>query len=154
MGDQALAAGDNSRAEAAYARAAYNVDWGLLGDAAKSGSLFNLANTKLRLGKFSEAEQLLLESLKIEQRITKSDDPRVHKRFIGLAMVYRSLDQYEKGLPFARETFKYSDSPEKYGDIKWRKIYDWYAAKLEGAGRVDEAKPFHTDTKLSVTTQT
>ena len=43
-GDSAMNRGDYIQAEVAYARAAQNVDWGRLGPAAKSGSLFNLAN--------------------------------------------------------------------------------------------------------------
>ncbi|MFT3867093.1 MAG: hypothetical protein QM715_01220 [Nibricoccus sp.] len=59
-GDLALERGDYVQAEIAYARAAQNVDWGRLGPAAKSGSLFNLANAKIRLKKYAEVRAAAL----------------------------------------------------------------------------------------------
>jgi len=140
LGDSALAAGDFSRAEAAYARAAYNVDWGLLGDAAKSGSLFNLANAKLRLGKFAEAEPLLLESIRIEEKLANKGDERMQKRYIGLSIVYLELGQIDKGLPYLRKTLPFADNPEFPG-LKARS-YPAYVEKLEALGRMKEAREF------------
>lgn len=139
-GDRALAAGEFSVAEAAYARAAYNVDWGLLGDAPKSGSLFNLANAKLRLGKFAEAEPLLLESIRLEEKLGNKGDDRMQKRYIGLSIVYLELGQIDKGLPYLRKTLPYADNPGFPG-LKTRS-YPAYIKKLEALGRTEEANEF------------
>ena len=140
MGDSAMAAGDFARAEAAYARAAYNVDWGLLGDAAKSGSLFNLANAKLRLGKFAEVEPLLLESIRLEEKLGNKGDERMQKRYIGLSIVYLELGQIDKGLPYLRKTLPYVDNPGFPG-LKTRS-YPAYVKKLDALGRTQEADEF------------
>lgn len=139
-GDSAMDRGDFLQAEAAYARAAQNVDWGRLGPAAKSGSLFNLANAKIRLRKFAEAEPLLLESLELEKKISGEQAPLTQKRNIALAMVYLELNQPERGLPYLRQTLVLASSPDFKG--LRAKLYPAYVEKLEGLGRFEEAKPF------------
>lgn len=138
-GDAALDAGDNLRAEAAYARAAQNVDWGALGEAPKSGSLFNLANAKIRLEKFAEAVPLLLESLRIEEMLG-SPPNIIQKRFIALAIVYLETDQIDKGLVQLRKTLPFSKDPAFSGPTS--KLYPRYAEKLEKLGRTREAAEF------------
>lgn len=138
-GDAALAAGDDVRAEAAYARAAQNVDWGALGEAAKSGSLFNLANAKIRLGKFAEAEPLLLESLRIEEKLGTTPD-LVRKRVIALSIVYLEMDQIDKGLVYLKKTRPFAKDPAFASLIA--KLYPGYVEKLEKLGRTSEAAEF------------
>lgn len=101
-GDAAMERGDYFQAEFAYARAAQNVDWGALSSAAKSGSLGNFENAKIRLRKYADAEPLLLESLEIEIKISGEQAPFTQKRNIALAIVYLELDQPERGLPYLR----------------------------------------------------
>ena len=139
-GDSAMNRGDYIRAEVAYARAAQNVDWGRLGPAAKSGSLFNLANAKIRLKKHAEAEPLLLESLEIEKKISGEQAPFTQKRNIALAMVYLELDQPERGLPYLRQTLPLASSPDFIG--LRAKLYPSYVEKLERLGKVEDAMPF------------
>jgi len=139
-GDSDMNRGDYTQAEAAYARAAQNADWGRLGPAAKSGSLFNLANAKIRLKKYSEAEPLLLESLEIEKKINGEQASLTQKRNIALAMVYLELDQPERGLPYLEQTLPLAMSPDFIG--LRAKLYPSYVEKLERLGKSEEAMPF------------
>ncbi|MBC7366371.1 MAG: tetratricopeptide repeat protein [Undibacterium sp.] len=139
-GDSAMNRSDYIQAEAAYARAAQNVDWGHLGPAAKSGSLLNLANAKIRLKKYAEAEPLLLESLEIEKKISGEQAPITQKRNIALAMVYLELEEPERGLPYLRQTLPLAPSPDFIG-LK-AKLYPSYVEKLERLGRAGDAIPF------------
>ena len=112
----------------------------MLGDAPKSGSLFNLANAKLRLKKYAEAEPLLLESLLIEEKLGTSDPDVVQKRFIGLSIIYLELGQIDKGLVYLRKTLPVADHAGFPGlRAKW---YPAYIEKLEELGRGNEAAEF------------
>lgn len=139
-GDSALERGDYVQAEIAYARAAQNVDWGRLGLAAKSGSLFNLANAKIRLKKYAEAEPLLLMSLEIEKKISGEQALLTQKRNIGLAMVYLELDQPERGLPYLRQTLPLAQTQD-FAGLK-AKLYPSYVEKLDRLGKSEDAMPF------------
>ena len=139
-GDSAMNRGDYIQAEAAYSRAAQNVDWGHLGPAAKSGSLFNLANAKIRMKRYAEAEPLLLESLKIEKRISGEQALFTQKRNIALAMVYLELNQPELGLPYLRQTLPLALSQDFIG--LRAKLYPSYVNLLERLGKNEDAMPF------------
>lgn len=138
IGDAALANGRPDVAEEAYYRAARNVDWGNLSDAQKSGSRFNLANAKIRLEKFAEAEPLLLESLALEKKISGPQHRFTVKRYFGLAIVYFELGQQEKGLEYLRNTQVMASDPEfeEAARIWYPKYADW----LSDQGRDKEAQ--------------
>lgn len=130
-GDAALLRGDYETAEIAYARAAQNVDWGNLGLEEKSGSLFNLANAKIRLGKFAEAEPLLLESVRIEEDLGNHE--LTQKRYFGLAIVYLETKQLDEGLVWLRKTLPVAGTPEFRGLSEF--LYPKCLLAFEEAGR-------------------
>jgi len=138
-GNRAFDARDFTTAEAAFARAAYNVDWGNLGDAAKAGSLYNLAETKRILGKYKEAEALFLQVIPFDAR-TRKEDSYEH-RMLNTAFVLLYLDMHDaaKGWPYLQKTFDKPDS-QKYGmNVRWLEVYGKYEVELSKLGMHSEA---------------
>jgi len=138
-GNRAFAARDFTAAEAAFARAAYNVDWGNLGDAAKAGSLYNLAETKRIMRKYTEAESLLLQAVPFDARARK-DDSYAH-RMLNTSFVLLYLDMHDaaKGWPYLEKTFDKPDSQKYGGNVRWLEVYAEYEVELSKLGMHSEA---------------
>lgn len=84
-------------AEEACYRALVNTDWGNLGDELKSEKLYNLARIKRQLAKFSEAESLLQESLKIEESKSSTINIKIGRRLVELSVNLAAQDKWEVG---------------------------------------------------------
>jgi hypothetical protein len=87
-------------AEEACYRALVNVDWGNLGPELKSQRLYNLGRIKLRLAKFSEAEQLFKESLSIEEKLSTPADPKIGRRLVVLSVSLAGQDKWADGAQY------------------------------------------------------
>ena len=133
-GNRAFVARDFTEAEAAFARAAYNVDWGNLGDAAKAGSLYNLAETKRILRKYTEAEALFLQAALFDVRAWKEDS--YERRMLNTAFVLLYLDMHAaaKGWPYLEKTFDKPDSQKYGGNVRWLEVYREYVVELSKLG--------------------
>jgi len=138
-GNLAFAARDFTTAEAAFAKAAYNVDWGNLGDAAKAGSLYNLAETKRILGKYNEAEALFLQVIPLDARSQKENS--YEQRMLNTAFVLLYLDMHDaaKGWPYLQKTFDKPDSQKYGGNVRWLEVYGEYEIELSKLGMHSEA---------------
>ena len=138
-GNQAFAAQDFSLAEANFVRAAYNVDWGNLGDAAKAGSLYNLGETQRILRKYSEAEAMLLQALPFAARGWKEDLYKLQMLDTALVLLYFDTHDAAKGWPYLRKTFGKPNS-HKYGaNVRWLDVYGQYEKELSQLGMAAEA---------------
>ena len=84
-------------AEEACYRALVNADWGNLGDELKSEKLYNLARIKRQLAKFSEAESLLQESLKIEESKSATINIKIGRRLVELSVNLAAQGKWEEG---------------------------------------------------------
>lgn len=84
-------------AEEACYRALVNVDWGNLGTELKSERLYNLARIKRQLAKFAEAEQLLKESLAIQEKLPSPSEPKIGRRLIELSVNLAAQDKWTEG---------------------------------------------------------
>lgn len=84
-------------AEQACYRALMNVDWGNLGPEEKSQRLYNLARIKRRLAKFSEAEDLLKQSLVIEEKQSPQSEIKIGRRLVELSVNYAAQDKWNEG---------------------------------------------------------
>lgn len=138
-GNRAFTARDFTTAEAAFARAAYNVDWGNLGDAAKAGSLYNLAETKRILRKYAEAEVLFLQAVPFAARAWNEDS--YEHRMLNTAFVLLYLDTHNaaKGWPYLEKTFDKPDSQKYGGNVRWLEVYGEYEIELSRLGMHSEA---------------
>lgn len=97
-------------AEEACSRALVNVDWGHLGDVAKSQKTYNLARIKRQLRKFDEAEKLYKDSLAIEEKQTPSSSAKIGRRLAELAILNGQQNRFDDGLPYVERLFALADT--------------------------------------------
>ncbi len=86
-------------AEQACYRAAVNVNLGNLGPELKSERWYNLALIKRALKKLNEADELLTESLKIEETLSGPSSEKIGRRLAELAAVKYQKARYPEGFP-------------------------------------------------------
>jgi hypothetical protein len=84
-------------AEQACYRALANVEWGNLGPELKSQRLYNFARIERRLGKFAEAEQLLRQSISIEETLSGPDSVKVGRRLVELSVDLAGQEKWIEG---------------------------------------------------------
>ena len=84
-------------AEEACYRALVNVDLGNLGPELKSERLYNLGRIKRQLAKFPEAEQLVKESLAIEEKLPSPSELKIGRRLIELSVSLAAQDKWTEG---------------------------------------------------------
>ena len=94
---QAERSGRLDVAEQACYRALVNVDLGNLGPEQKSQRLYNLARIKRQLAKFSEAEDLLKQSLSIEEKLLPLSDERIGRRLVEQSVNFAAQDRWDEG---------------------------------------------------------
>lgn len=137
VGDDAMGDGRPDLAEDAYTRAAYEVDWGALSSAEKAASRFNLANAKVRMGKYADAEPLLLESLVLYENLSGPGYRFAVKRYFGLAIVYFEAGKHDQGLDYLRKTEPLARDAEFA--VLAKTAYGRYADWLDAQDRSAEA---------------
>lgn len=103
-------AGDLRNAEQLCYRSLVNVDLGNLGPELKSQRLYNLARIKRRLSKFNEAEDLLRESLKLEEGISGPASLPVGRRLAELSTNLAGLNRWDEGVPLLERILPIAES--------------------------------------------
>lgn len=131
-------------AEEACYRAVKNVDWGNLGPELKSQRLYNLARIKRQLGKFSEAEAILKESLPIEESVSGRDSLKVGRRLVELSVNMAAQDKWGEGAEFLARTIPISSGFAGQERAFTKASYLEYAKKLRMLGNADVAFRFET----------
>lgn len=121
-------------AEEACYRAMANVEWGNLGSELKSQRLYNFARIERRLGKFAEAEQLLRQSILIEEARSGPNSVKVGRRLVELSVDLagqekwiEGADQLARVLPIADQ---FSGEERSYTKVVLTK----YSEELRRAG--------------------
>lgn len=129
-------------AEQACYRALMNVDWGNLSPEEKSQRLYNLARIKRRLAKFSEAEDLLKQSLAIEEKLTPPSEIKIGRRLVELSVNYAAQDRWNEGarcldrvLPMAQS---FSGQDRTFTSL----VLSQYGKKLRETNQVDLAERY------------
>src|SRR4051812_7396785 len=84
LGLQAEAAGDHALAERNYQRALVNARIGHSPDEGVSAAMYSLGRMKGHLCKYKDAEELLLESLALQEKATGPEDVNTVKRIFEL----------------------------------------------------------------------
>jgi len=87
-------------AEQACYRALVNVDSGNLELDQKSQRLYNLARIKRQLAKFAEAEDLLKQSLVIEEKMSPPSNERIGRRLVELSVNLAAQDKWKEGVQY------------------------------------------------------
>ncbi len=87
-------------AEEACRRAVINARIGHLGAEEESRYLYNYARIKQQLGKVEEAEELLKESLKLEDGLNPPNYTRIGRRLANLSIVLGAQRRYREAWPY------------------------------------------------------
>lgn len=134
--------GDFATAEQACYRALVNVDIGNLGPEKKSVALYNLGRIKKKVGKYDEAEDLLKQSLKIEESLSGPTSEKIGRRLAELAMTYGAKGKFIEGVPYLEKiekTIQFFNGPER--DTLAR-IFYIYGDELNKIIETEKAKRF------------
>ncbi len=141
---EAERSGQLEAAEQACYRALVNVDWGNLGQEQKSQRLYNLARIKRQLSKFSEAEDLLKQSLAIEEKLTPPSEIRIGRRLVELSVNYAAQNRWNEGvqpldrvLPMAKQ---FSGQDRAFLSL----VFSEYAKALKKDNQVGLAERYET----------
>ena len=87
-------------AEQACSRALANLDPDKASPAVRSQRLYELGRIKRQLGGFGEAEELLKQSLAIEEKLSPATDPKVGRRLIELSFNLARQKKWVEGAPY------------------------------------------------------
>ena len=129
-------------AEEACYRSVKNVDWGNLGPELKSQRLYNLARIKRQVGKFSEAEAILVESLAIEETLSGRASLKVARRLVELSVNLAAQEKWSEGTAFLERTIPISSGFSGQERSFTKTSYVEYAKKLRTLGNNDSASRF------------
>ncbi len=99
-GQEAEQTGNYALAERNYERALANARLGHSPDAGLSMAMYNLGRVKGYLCKYDQAEQLLTEALKLEEKVTGPDSGVTTMRLFELARLQFDREQYAASLPY------------------------------------------------------
>jgi tetratricopeptide (TPR) repeat protein len=136
---EAEADGRLGGAEEACRRALINVRIGHLGAAAESQALYNLGRLKRKMQKFNEAEELLKESLKVQETISPADQARIGRRLAEIAAVYGQTSRYKDGWPFVQRLMPFPTNYSGQERVFVKLIFQTYAQELRKLGMEVEA---------------
>ncbi len=96
-------------AEEACGRALTNVAWGNLGPAEQSQKQYNLARIKRQLAKFPEAEELMKQSLAIEESLPSPSPLRIGRRLVELSASLAGQEKWKEGAPYLTRAYELRD---------------------------------------------
>ncbi len=141
-GLKAESARDYKTAEQNYEQALINARSGHAPDWVVSMTTYNLGRIKGYVCRDKDAEELLLEALKLEEKVSGSESGIATMRIFELARFYYDHRLYDKAIPFYKrgvEAVKNlgveSDDP-----IALANAIEEYSKALDSVGRSDDAK--------------
>jgi tetratricopeptide (TPR) repeat protein len=143
--DQGLAAersGQLAVAEQAYYRALVNVDMGNLGSLLKAQALYNLGRIKRMLAKFGESEDLLKQSLTLDEKILKSGDLDSDRCRAELAVALAAQDKWEEGSRYLESILPNADRFSGGEREFLIEVFHMYAEELRKRGCEERARLF------------
>ncbi|MFA6061082.1 MAG: tetratricopeptide repeat protein [Gallionella sp.] len=126
-------------AEEACRRALINVRIGHLGSEAESEELYNFSRIKLQLGKQAEAEELLKESLKIQEELSPQNQAKIGRRLTNLAIVFGNLGRFKDAWPYLERLLAISDQYTGQERIVVKTLFEKYAGEYEKLGLQSQA---------------
>lgn len=129
-------------AEEACYRALVNVDWGNLGQELKSERLYNLARIKRRISKFNEAEELLAQSLEIEEKLSGPSSPKIGRRLAELSVNLAAQNKWSEGVPHVERLMVLANQFASHERDFVKEILQKYSEHLIDVGNKEKANLF------------
>jgi len=131
-------------AEQACYRALLSVDTGNLGPEEKSKRLYNLALVKRYLAKYSEADDLLRQSLSIEEKLMPPNEARIGRRLVELSINLAALHRWDEGMPYLdRSVYLAPLFSKKERALLAHDLYQ-YGKKMRDINRIDLAERYES----------
>ena len=142
QGDDAERAGQLGVAEQAYYRALMNVDMGNLGPRLKAQALYNLGCVKRRVGKYTEAEDLLRQSLALDEKLLSPDDLDTDRCLVELSVTLAAQEKWDEGSRYLERVFPHAGRFSGHEREFMGEAFKHFAAELRKAGLEERAKVF------------
>ena len=142
QGGDAEHAGQLGVAEQAYYRALMNVDMGNLGPLLKAQALYNLGCVKRRVGKYAEAEDLLQQSLALDEKILSPDNLDTDRCLIELSVTFAAQEKWSEGSRYLERVFPHAGRFSGHEREFMSEVFKHFSAELRKAGQVERAKIF------------
>ena len=142
QGGDAERAGQLGIAEQAYYRALVNVDMGNLGPLLKAQALYNLGCVKRRIGKHSEAEDLLKQSLALDEKLLSADDLDTDRCRIELSVALAAQDKWGDGSRYLERVLPHASRFSGHERAFMLEAFKHFAAALRKTGQEDRARLF------------
>jgi tetratricopeptide (TPR) repeat protein len=126
-------------AEEACRRALINVRIGHLGAEEESKTLYNYARIKQQFGKVEEAEELLKESLKLEDGINPPNQARIGRRLANLSIVVGAQRRFKEAWPYLERLMQLSEQYEGHERQVVKTLFERYAEEYRKSDMQTEA---------------
>lgn len=114
-------------------------DKDILAPAVRSQRLYNLARIKRQLGKYSEAGELLGESITMEETLSGPDSPAVTRRLVEMSLVLGGQGQWQQGAQVLERVVPLAHQLTDKERASLGNIIRHYAAHLENNGQAAQA---------------
>ena len=102
-------------------------------------SCTTLAELSGKLGKYSEAEEFLSESLKVQDTLSPPDEARVGRRLAELAIAMAGQSKYTEAWPILGRLLPIADRYTGQERLTVKKILEMYSAEYKKLGMQSEA---------------
>ena len=142
QGGDAERVGQLGVAEQAYYRALMNVDMGNLEPLLKAQALYNLGCVKRRVGKYTEAEDLLKQSLALDEKILSPEDLDTDRCLIELSVTFSAQEKWSEGSRYLERVFPHASRFSGHEREFIGEVFKHFAAGLRKAGQEERAKIF------------
>ena len=133
--DQVLQEGNLEAAEALCTRALGGADGAGLAPDIRSGRLYQLGRIKRQLSKFTEGENLLRQSLLIEEGLSGPGSAAVGLRLLELSLVLAGQERWEEGARILERALTLTDQLTDKERASMAKVLRHYAGQLEKTGQ-------------------
>ena len=133
--EQILQEGNLEAAEALCTRALGGADGAGLAPDVRSGRLYQLGRIKRQLSKYTEGEDLLRQSLAIEEGLSGPDSTAVGLRLLELSLVLAGQERWEEGARLLERALLLTDRFTDKERASMAKVLKYYAGQLEKTGQ-------------------
>jgi tetratricopeptide (TPR) repeat protein len=133
--EQVLQEGNLEAAEALCTRALGGADGAGLAPDIRSGRLYQLGRIKRQLSKFTEGEDLLRQSLAIEEELSGPDSAAAGLRLLELSLVLAGQERWEEGARILERALPLTDQLTDKERASMAKVLKHYAGQLEKTGQ-------------------
>ena len=141
LGSQSEDAGDYELAEEYYSRALWNAKMGQSPNSGISMVYYNLGRVKGYLCKYHEAEELLLEALRLEEETSGPDSGLTSMRLFELGRLNAAWSQFDEALSYYSRAISLVRKldVETSDPIGFANVLGEYAELLESSGNREKA---------------